>query len=234
MFTCFIRTMIINKTDYTNNFNGRVNVKRTLPKVRKAFDDTFKDLRSPSKAKFMDEKDVLVKFGDIAELNRRLDFVRKFVGSLSLEGGLPEYFRGLVGCVKAFKVANCDEYAEITKTICRMNGIRKCDMYSLFARKLNSKEAPRSLDHAIVAINVSKNRNNKFIRKPFITDKNTMIVDFWSDGFIGNVSSAKNKYKKLGLMEDEELLLKPLKSYEPNKDAFAKIKKEFPKLYLKP
>ena len=234
MFTCFIRTMIINKTDYTNNFNGRVNVKRTLPKVRKAFDETFKDLRSPSKVKFMDEKDVLAKFGDIAELNRRLDFVRKFVGSLTLEGGLPECFRGLVGCVKAFKVANCDEYAEITKTICRMNGIRKCDMYSLFARKLNSKEAPRSLDHAIVAINVSKNRNNKFIRKPFIPDKNTTIVDFWSDGFIGNVSSAKNKYKKLGLMEDEELLLKPLKSYEPNKDAFAKIKKEFTKLYLKP
>lgn len=77
--------MIINKTDYTTNFNGRVNVKRTLPKVRKAFDETFKDLRSPSKVKFMDEKDVLAKFGDIAELNRRLDFVRKFVGSLSLE-----------------------------------------------------------------------------------------------------------------------------------------------------
>lgn len=222
----------MNKTDCVTNFNGKVNIKRTLPKVRKAFDETFKDLRSPSKAKFMEEKEVPELFGDIAELNRRLDFVRKFVGNLTLEGGLPEYFRGLVGCVKAFKVANCDEYAEITKTICRMNGIRKCDMYSLLARKVNSKDAPRSLDHAVVAINVPKKRNNKFIRKPFIPDKNIVILDFWSDGFIGSISHAKNLYKNFGLADNEEILLKPLKSYEPDKEAFAKIKKDFPKLYF--
>lgn len=224
---------MINNIQSQNTFTGKPQaLKKILPATKNAFFKTFQDLQSPSKALFLSKDEFEMKKKEITDINNRLGFVRKFIDTLFADGGLVEYFRGTIGCVKAFKVANCSEYAEITKTILKMNGVKKCDMFELFAQKGNSNEPPRSLNHAITAINIPKSKNNKRIQKPFIPSKNTIIADMWLDGYIGKVKNSKNVYKKIGLMDDEIILFKPMPTFEPNEECFASIRKEFPTLII--
>lgn len=58
----------------------------------------------------------------------------------------------------------------------------------------------------------------------------TKLLDFWLDGKIRTYKEAKDCYKIFGLKDSDTLLLKPVKSYEPNKEAFNSIIKKFPKL----
>ena len=224
---------MINNINSKYTFTGRPKTHKILPKLKFVFNETLPDLRSPSKACFLSPEEFAAKQPEIKDLEDRLNFIRYFIKSLYRDGGVSEHFRGLIGCVKAFKVANCDEFAEITKTICRMNGIKNCDMFAVYAKEINSRKPPRSLDHAVVALNVPKSKNNKLTCKPFLPAKHTVFVDMWLDGFIGKTKDTKALLKKIGLGDNETIMLKPLKTYEPDNKSFEKIKEEFPKLSIK-
>lgn len=230
--TSFIITML-NRIQSQNTFTGCPKPKKVLPRLKTAFESTLPDLRSPSKLMFLSPEELASREKEFKDLNERLHFVRDFIKTLYQDGDLVEHFRGFIGCIKVFNVANCDEFAEITKIILRINGIKKCDMYSLYAKKINSKEPPRMLDHAVTAIKVPKRKNNKQTQKPFIPNKHTIIADMWLNGFIGKISDAKTLYKKIGLKDDEIIMLKPLPTIEPDKKCFEKIKQEFPTLKIK-
>lgn len=230
--TSFITNMI-NSIQSQNTFTGYQKPKRVLPHLKRAFESTLPNLRSPSKSMFLSPDELASREKEFKDLNGRLHFVRDFIKTLYQDAGLVEHFRGFIGCIKAFNVANCDEFAEITKIILRMNGVKNCDMFSLYAKKINSKEEPRMLDHAITAIKVPKRKNNKRNQKPFIPNKHIIIADMWLDGFVGKVSEAKKIYKKIGLKDDEIIMLKPLPTLEPDKKCFDKIKQEFPTLKIK-
>lgn len=215
-------------SNYSISFSARPNLKKMVPKVENAIFKTIPDVESPNKH---------VIAGDISsdtfkDLNIRLGFIRAFIETLYPEGGLPEYFRGLIGLVQAFKVANCDELAEITKTALKINGIKNCDIFALYAKKPNSKEAPRKLDHAITAIGVKKSKNNKQTSRPFIPNPNTVIVDTYLDGYIGTAKGCKKKYSIFGLKPDEILMFQPIKTYEPDKASIEKVRNAFPTLIV--
>lgn len=219
--------------DYINSnssisFTARPKLKKVLPQVKKAIFETLPDIESPNK---------LVMAGDTTsdtfkELNNRLGFIRAFIKTLYPDGGLPEHFRGLIGIVKTFKVANCDEFAEITKTALRTNGVKNCDIFEVYAQKPGSNEQPRRLDHMITAIGVKKNHNDKKHLRPFVPRPNTVIVDTYLDGYVGKAKNAKKKFRIFGLQPDEILMLKPVKTYEPDKASIEKIKNAFPSLVI--
>lgn len=215
-------------SNYSISFAAKPKLKKVLPQVKNAIFKTLPDIESPNK---------YVIAGDstsdtFKELNNRLGFIRAFITTLISDGGLPEHFRGLIGIVQAFKVANCDEFAEITKTVLKANGVKNCDMFELCALKPNSKEQPRQLGHAITAIGVKKSHNNKKTLRPFIPRPNTIIMDTYLDGYIGTAKSSKKKYKIFGLQPDEILMLKPVKTYEPDKASLDTVRKKFPSLVV--
>lgn len=214
-------------------FTGKNNIEPKIKKIRKVFDNYFPDLKSPSRMKlFADKNDSFTNSKELADISDRLSFVRYYIKTLYPDGGVAEYFSGLLGIVKAFKVANCDEYAEILKTILRLNGFKKVDIFELYAQNASKKDAPRRLDHTITAIGVSNKKNQKQSGKLFVPSNFTRILDFWLDDKVRTYKEAKECYKIVGLKDSETLLLKPLKSYEPNKDAFDAVIKDFPKLRL--
>lgn len=210
------------------HFEAKKNLKKVLPKVKNAIADTLPGIRYPNKL----ATPGLPLSPEVKDLNNRLGFVRAFIKTLYPEGGVVEYFRGQIGIIQAFKVAHCDEMAEISKTALKSNGIKNCDIFQLFAKKANSNERPRPLDHTVTVIGVKKSLNNKQSGRPFTPRKGITIFDFYLDGFIGGIKRAKKKYAIFGLKPDETLMLKPLKSYEPDKKTFEKVKKEFPKLII--
>ena len=63
--------------------------------------------------------------------------------------------------------------------------------------------------------------------------EDTRILDLWLDGFFGTVKQAKKKYKILGMKQDDQLILKPENTYEPDFETIEKLKKAFPKLIFK-
>lgn len=220
--------MIDNINHNNINFQARQNLKQTLPKISRAIQQTLPDIECPNK--YVLKGDTTSE--EFKELNFRLGFVREFCKTFYRDGGLSEHFRGLIGIVKSFKVANCDEFAEITNTTLKANNIKNCDMFELYAGKPNSKEKPRGLDHMITAIGVKKNHNNKQTPRPFIPRPNTIIIDSYLDGYIGTAKSGKKKYKIFGLQPDEILMFKPVKNLEPDKTSLELVKKEFPGLII--
>lgn len=213
------------------SFTGRPNVKKILPKAQKKFKNFCAGVESPSHMCYFTPADDLSP-SIIRDLNHRLGFTREYRKSLIADGGLPEYFRGLIGIVKAFKVANCDEFAEIMKIILRLNRVKRCDMFALYSQKGN--EAPKALDHCVVALNIPKSKNNKKSRIPFAPKDNVKIVDmWWHNGFVGNIKKAKKMYRIFGLQKDEKLMLRPLNTLEPDKKCFDKILTDFPMLKIK-
>ncbi len=222
---------MISNIENNCSFTGRPNIKKILPRAKSVFAEQFRDVQSPSAIRhFLPDDEIYPT--QVRELNKKLRFTREFRKSLLADGQKPEYFRGFVGILKTFKVANCDEFAEFMKIILRINKIKNCDMYALYSQKGNAK--PSSLDHCIVALNIPKSKNNKIKRIPFQPKDNVKIIDmWWQNGFIGNVKKAKKLYKALGLKDDEKLLLRPLNTPEPDKKCFDRILKDFPQLKIK-
>lgn len=221
-------------SNYNLNFSGRPKLKKILPQIKQAFNTTLPDIESPTRIDtFLPLGQRIIQDAEIKELDQKIRFVRHFIESLIPDEGLAGYFRGQIGIVKAFKVANCGEYAEITKSILKINGIKNCDMFGVFAKKANSKDAPRSLDHAIVAFNVKKSHNNKKTAEPFIPRPGIRIIDMWYNGYIGTIKGAHKKFRNIGLMPGETIMLKPLKTYEPNNEAFEAIRRDFPRVLIK-
>lgn len=222
---------MISNIQSRNTFTGRPpKLKKVLPKTKQILSEYFAEIKSPSRCRFLTPEEFASKEAEIKELNNRFGFVKNFINTLYKDGGIPEHFRGLIGIVEAFKVGNCEQFSEIAKTLLKMNKVKKADMYAMYAKKLNSHEAPRSLNHSIVAINVPKSKNNKLTRKPFIPSKKVIGVDMWLDGYIGKVSESREVYKELGLLNDEVIMLRPLLTLEPNQAAFDAIKADFPKM----
>lgn len=214
-------------------FTGKNNIEPKIKKIRKAFDNYFPDLKSPSRMRlFANRDDKFINSKELTDISEKLSFVRYYKKTLYPEGGAAEYFSGLFGIVKAFKVANCDEYAEMLKTILRLNGFKKVDIFELYAQDASKKDAPRRLDHIITAIDVSNKKNQKQSGKLFMPSNFTRILDFWLDDKVRTYKEAKDCYKIFGLKDSDSLLLKPVKSYEPSKDAFDAIIKKFPMLKL--
>lgn len=214
------------------NFTAKPNLKKVLPQVKNAFNKTLPGIQSPTRLHtFLSEAERIARDAEINELNDRTGFVRKFIETLYNDGGLSEYFRGLIGIIQAFKVANCGEYAEITKTILKLNGIKNCDMFAVFAKKKN--EPPRALDHAIVALGIKQSHNNKKTKQLFQPPAGTKIIDMWYDGYTGTIKGAHKKFRALGLQQDETILLKPLTTYEMDKEAKTVIEQAFPQLIIK-
>lgn len=225
---------MINQIKSINSFSGRSRIVNDIKDVRKAFDKTFPNLRSVSRCNiFYSEKEKLEHVADIKDISDKLKFVRSYIKILYNEGGIPEHFRGLIGIIKAFNVANCDEYAEIVKTILRLNGVKKVDIFELYAIDNFHRIKPRKLDHMITAIGVSKGKNQKQKGRVFIPSNNTKIIDFWLDNKVRKYKDVKDTYKIFGLNDSEKLAFKAVKSYEPNQEAFDVIIKQFPTLKIK-
>ena len=212
------------------SFTGRPKVNEILPKARDAFNAVLPELRSPTKFEYDFFENKPKTKEEMLELNDRLRFVRSFLENIYKEEGKIGYFKSQIGLVKAFNVANCYEFAEIGKTILRMNKIKNADIFALYAKSPNG--TIRDLDHGICAINVGKSRNNKANPVPFVAKPNTKIFDMWLNGFIGKVKNARKIYRQIGLKDDEVLMLKPLKTLEPDNKCLNRVQEEFPKLQL--
>ncbi len=218
----------INNSNYSISFAARPKLKKVLPQVKNAIFRTLPGVESPNKYAMAGDSTS----DTFKDLNNRLGFIRAFIKTLYADGGLPEHFRGLIGIVQAFKVAHCDEFAEITKTVLKANGVKNCDMFELYALKPNSKEKPRKLDHMITAIGIKKSQNDKQKLRPFIPRPNTIIMDTYLDGYIGTAKNVKKKYKIFGLEPDEILMFRPVRTYEPDKASLETVRHKFPSLVV--
>ena len=229
----FYASMITN-IQSQNSFTGKSVFNKNIKQAKRIFFSEFKDVKSPAKYELLPVEKQQELAAEIKELSDRLKFVRHFSKSFYKDGGIPEVFRGLIGCVKAFKVGNCAEFAEIGKTILKMNGINNCDIYTLHAKSPNG--TLRNLDQTLIAFNVPKTKNNPVTKRNgtyFKPMEDTRILDLWLDGFSGTVKQAKKKYKILGMKQDDQLILKPENTYEPDFETIEKLKKAFPKLIFK-
>lgn len=212
-------------------FLARPNPKHIIPKAKETFRKTFNDIQSPSHVCYFEDPDKMVG-SEIREMNERLRFVRNFLEILYKEGGIMEHFSGLLKLVKIFNIANCGEYAEIMKVILKINNVKKCDIYALYAK--DNMQKIRRLDHCIIGLNVSKSKNNKIIKKPFIPNKHVKIIDmWWPNCFIGNVKEAQKKYKIFGLTNNDTLMLRPVKTLEPDKETINEILIKMPELKIR-
>lgn len=226
----FYASMITN-IQSQNSFTGKSVFNKNIKQVKRIFFSEFKDVKSPARYELLPVEKQKELTPEIKELSDRLKFVRHFNKTLYQDGGLPEVFRGLIGCVKAFKVGNCAEFAEIGKTILKMNGINNCDIYTLHAKSPDG--TLRNLDQTLIAFKVPHTKNNPATKRNgtyFKPMENTRILDLWLDGFSGNIRQAKKKYKILGMKQNDELILKPENTYEPDLETIDKLKKVFPKL----
>lgn len=217
-----------------NAFTGKSAFHKNIKQVKRVFFSEFKDVKSPAKFELLPIEKQQESAAEIKDLSDRLKFVRHFSKTFYQDGGLYDVFRGLIGCVKAFKVGNCAEFAEIGKTILKMNGIKNCDIYTLHAKAPDG--TLRNLDQTLIAFKVPNTKNNPATKRNgtyFKPVDNTRILDLWLDGFSGTVKQAKKKYTILGMKPDDQLILKPENTYEPDIETIEKLKKEFPKLVFK-
>lgn len=225
---------MIDKINSKASFSGRAQLPVNIKQVKRVFYSEFKDIKSPSRLEMLSLDKLNELNIDLQELKNRLAFLRKFSKTFYQDGGIPEVFRGLLGCVKAFKVANCAEYAEIGKTICKMNGINNCDIFTLHAKAPNGEI--RTLDHTIIAFKVPKSKNSPITKRngyEFVPMQDVRILDLWLDGFSGTVRQAKDKYKILGLNSSDTLLFKPENTFEPNLETINLLRENFPNLFFK-
>ena len=217
-----------------NAFTGKSAFHKNIKQVKRVFFSEFKDVKSPAKFELLPIEKQQESAAEIKDLSDRLKFVRHFSKTFYQDGGLYDVFRGLIGCVKAFKVGNCAEFAEIGKTILKMNGIKNCDIYTLHAKAPDG--TLRNLDQTLIAFKVPNTKNNPATKRNgtyFKPVDNTRILDLWLDGSSGTVKQAKKKYTILGMKPDDQLILKPENTYEPDIETIEKLKKEFPKLVFK-
>ncbi len=220
-----------NSINNNYSFTGKSQFSKNITNVKKVFNREFKDVKSPSRYEMLPIEKKQELADEIKDLSDRLKFIRKFNKTFYQDGGLPEVFRGLIGCVQAFKVGNCAEFAEIGKTILKMNGIKNCDIFTLHAKTPDG--SIRNLDHTLIAFKIPSTKNNPVTKVNgiyFVPSNDTHILDLWLDGFSGKIKQAKKKYRILGLNSEDRLLLKPENTYEPDLKTIKELKKAFPKL----
>lgn len=211
-------------------FSGRPKTNNIVKEAQRKFEKFCYGIQSPSFIRYFTYHDDFCP-SEIRDLNYKLKITRIYRKSLFDEGKLAEYFKGFISNVKAFRVANCDEFSEIMKIILKMNKVKKCDMFAIYAQKQN--ETPRPLDHCVVALNVKKSQNNKKKRIPFVPKKNVKIIDmWWPNGLIGSIKKVHKLYKIFGLEGNEKLLLRPIRTLEPDKKCLDEISRYFPQLKI--
>lgn len=220
----------ITQNNPQQNFTARPNLKRTLPKIKEAIQKTFNGTESPSMLI------VQGKFGtdEYKDVNFKLKFVRAFIDSLYADEGLVGHFRGLIGLVRQFRVANCEEYAKITDTVLKVNGVKNGGVYELWAKNPNNSLPPRRLDHAVTVIRAPKSKaKGKGDNSPFIAPKSTQIMDMWLGGFVGTLKTAKKRYyETLGLLPEEQLMLRRVNTFTPDKQSLEVVREKFPSLIV--
>lgn len=224
---------MMNNINNNFSFTGRSPLPSNMKKVKQIFYKEFKDVKSPAKYEMLPVEKQQELAQEIKEASNMLRFLRKFSKTFYVDGGLYEVFRGLIGCVKTFKVGNCAEFAEIGKTILKMNGIKNCDIYTLHARTPDG--SVKNLDQTLIAFKVPKTKNNRMTKingTMFEPSQDTPILDLWLDGFAGKVKQAKKKYQILGLNPEDKLLLKPENTYEPDLITLENLRKEYPNLVI--
>lgn len=222
---------MINNINTQNTFTGKSTFQQNIKQVKRVFFSEFKDVKSPAKFELLPIEQQQESAAEIKDLSDRLKFIRHFSKTFYQDGGLYDVFRGLIGCVKAFKVGNCAEFAEIGKTILKMNGVKNCDIYTLHAQAPDG--TIRNLDQTLIAFKIPNTRNNAVTKRNgtyFKPIGDTQILDLWLDGFSGNIKQAKKQYQILGMKNEDQLILKPENTYEPDLETIEKLKKEFPKL----
>lgn len=225
---------MINKIDNKISFNGKSTILKNLKQVKKAYMSEFYDIKKPAAYQSLPVEKQQELAAEIKEANMLLRVIREFNKTAFEEGGNYEVFRRLIGFMKTFKIGNCAEIAEAGKTICKMNGIKNCDIFTLHARTKSGDT--RALDHTIAAFKIPKSKNNintknnKTLLEPY---PETRILDLYLDGYMGTAKQAKKVYSCFGLKPDETLLFRPERTFEPTKETLENLKKEFPKLVIK-
>lgn len=229
-FTSFLTNMI-NNIQTQNTFTSKSAFQKNIKQVKGIFFSEFADVRKPASYSNLPKQKQLELLDEIRETNMLLRVIRELQHTAYEEGGIFEVFRRLIGMLSTFKVGNCAELAETGKTICKMNKIKNCDIFTLHAK--SSDGCIRALDHTIVAFKVPKSKNNTITKRKgiiFEPFSNTQILDFYMNGFSGNVRQARKIYAAFGLKPDEKLLFKTENTYEPDINTIEKLRKEFPNL----
>jgi len=225
---------MINNINSKNSFTGKSPLPKNIKKVKQAFFAEFKDIKKPASYRSLSPEQKLEKAEEIKEANLWLKVIREFHKTAFEEGGNFEVFNRLIGMFKTFKVGNCAEHAEIGKTICKMNNIKDCDIFTLHAKAPDG--SVRALDQTIIAFKVPKSKNNRTTKingTLFEPLKNTVVFDLYMNGFSGKIQKSRQLYEKhFGLKQYEKLLFKPENTYEPNIETIEKLKKEFPQLVI--
>ncbi len=225
---------MINNIQTQNTFTGKSAFQKNIKQVKKVFFSEFADVKKPASYSNLPKEKQLELANEIKETNLLLRVIRELQHTAYEEGGNFEVFRRLIGMLKTFKVGNCAELAETGKTICKMNKINNCDIFTLHAKSPDG--SIRALDQTMIAFKVPKSKNNIMTKRNgtlFEPSQNTQVLDFYMDGFSGNVRQARKIYASFGLKSDEKLLFKPENTYEPEINTIEKLRKEFPKLVFK-
>lgn len=222
---------MINKIQSQSTFTGKSQLKSNIKLARRVFFAEFADVKKPASYSSLPKEKQAELAKEIKESNMILRVIRELQRTAFEEGGNYEVFRRLIGMLKTFKVGNCAELAETGKTICKMNGLKNCDIFTLHAKSPDGKV--RELDQTIIAFKVPNSLNNRATKKNgtlFTPKKDTIIFDLYMNGFYGNVRQSRKLYKGFGLKPEDKLLFKPENTYEPNKETLNKLKQTFPKL----
>lgn len=224
---------MINNINNNFTFTGKSPLTKNLKLIKKAYIAEFRDVKKPASFHQLSPKEQLEKAEEIKKANMLLKVVREFNKMAYAEGGNAEVFRRLIGFMRTFKVGNCAEIAETGKTICRMNGIKNCDIFTLHAKSPDGTTRP--LDHTIVAFKVPKSKNNittKNNETLFEPYQNTKILDLYLDGYTGKVKDSKKIYKIFGLESNEKLLFRAERTHEPTPETIELLKKDFPQFII--
>ena len=215
--------------DCQNNihFSARPRYKKPLKKVSDAVQLTLSGVESPNK---MIHSGFEQPNSYVRDLNSKLAYIRTFMKRVLAEDGIVGYFIEQIGLVKRFRIAHCNEYAEITKTALKANGIKNADVYNLYVQSNSGKI--RQIDHAVTAIGVKPSRKSAL--KPFVPRSGVQIIDSYYDGFCGKISDARKMYCDQQLIQpNETLMLAKIPTIEPNQEALNEVKKAFPTLVIR-
>ncbi len=222
---------MINYLQNNYSFTGRSPLPKNIKEVKRVFFSEFADVKKPASYSSLPKEKQIELAKEIKESNMLLRVIRELQHTAYEEGGNFEVFRRLIGMLKTFKVGNCAELAETGKTICKMNRINNCDIFTLHAKSPDGKI--RALDQTMIAFKVPKSKNNRITKKNgtmFEPAPDIPVLDLYMNGFSGNVRQSRKIYSSFGLKPDEKLLFKPENTYEPDINTIEKLRQEFPSL----
>lgn len=222
---------MINYLQNNYSFTGKSPLPKNIKEVKRVFFSEFADVKKPASYSSLPKEKQIELAKEIKESNMLLRVIRELQHTAYEEGGNFEVFRRLIGMLKTFKVGNCAELAETGKTICKMNRINNCDIFTLHAKSPDGKI--RALDQTMIAFKVPKSKNNRITKKNgtmFEPAPDIPVLDLYMNGFSGNVRQSRKIYSSFGLKPDEKLLFKPENTYEPDINTIEKLRQEFPSL----